>query len=68
MDSASSVASQVTVPETALRVRTSLHFLLLAVGMAVVLISLATLMPDLHMVVGRRIMSTWLKLRINQKL
>jgi hypothetical protein len=68
MDSASSVASQVTVPETALRVRTSLHFLLLAVGMAVVLISLATLMPSLLMVVDSLIMSTWLKLKINQKL
>jgi hypothetical protein len=65
MDSASSVAIQVTVPETAPRVRISLRFPLLAVVMAVVLISLATIMPDLHMVVGRHIMSTWLKLKIN---
>jgi hypothetical protein len=52
------VAIQVTVPETALRIRINRLFLLLAVVMAVAATSLATTtMPGLHMVVGRLITS-----------
>jgi hypothetical protein len=66
MGSASSMAVQVTVPETALRIRISLCFHQLAMVMAVVTISLATTMPGLLMDVVRLIMSTWLKLKTNQ--
>jgi hypothetical protein len=68
MDSASSVDSQVTVPEIARRIRISWHFLLPAVVMAVGILSLATAMSDLLMVVDRITMSTWLKLKSNLKL
>jgi hypothetical protein len=45
------VAIQVTVPETALRIKINWLFLLLAVVMAVATISLATTMPGLMVVV-----------------
>jgi hypothetical protein len=67
VDSASSVASQVTMPEIALRIRISWLFLLLAVVMAVGILSLTTAMSGLLMVMDRTIMSTWLKLKINLK-
>jgi hypothetical protein len=58
VDSASSVASQVTVPEIALRIGISWLFLLLGVVMAVGILSLATAMSGLLMAVGRSSMST----------
>jgi hypothetical protein len=67
MDSASSVDSQVTVPEIVLRIRISWHFLLPAVVMAVGILSHVTAMSDLLMAMDRTITSTWLKLRINLK-
>jgi hypothetical protein len=68
VDSASSVDSQVTVPEIARRIRISWQFLLPAVVMAVGILRLATAMSDLLMVVDRTITSTWLKLKSNLKL
>src|SRR3990170_5129905 len=67
VDSALNVDSQVTVPEIARRIRISWHFLLSAVVMAVGILSLATAMSGLLMVVDRTITSTWLKLRNNLK-
>jgi hypothetical protein len=66
MNYASSVSSQVTVLEIVLRIRTNWLFLLLAVVLAVVFLNIATIMPDLPMVMGRATTSTCLKLQINQ--